>query len=223
METDERQCLARVMFFESLRSSDDGMLAVGTVVMNRITSGRYPHTICGTVGQKNQFAPGALTSPFEGLGKAKALRVADRVLAGARYPGLDNVYFFHTTGYTFPYHNMHYVVVAGGNSFYYKTGDRAPSLDLPGSPPAQLAYGETRVAANSPLPEPIDWPRRNSNPDDAAPPPVDRPRPMRSAVAYDPPVAAVPVADPRPLQPAPTPPMPADTSGDSGPDYQSLY
>src|SRR5690606_13334803 len=35
----ERECLARAMFFESRRSSRDGLVAVGTVVMNRVDSG----------------------------------------------------------------------------------------------------------------------------------------------------------------------------------------
>ncbi len=57
----EQQCLARAMYFESNRSSDEGMLAVGTVVMNRVHSGKYPPSICGVVGQKKQFAPGVLS------------------------------------------------------------------------------------------------------------------------------------------------------------------
>ncbi|MDD9332228.1 MAG: cell wall hydrolase, partial [Bartonella sp.] len=32
----ERQCLMRAMYFESNRSSREGMIAVGTVVMNRV-------------------------------------------------------------------------------------------------------------------------------------------------------------------------------------------
>jgi spore germination cell wall hydrolase CwlJ-like protein len=220
METNERQCLARVMFFESLRSSDDGMLAVGTVVMNRIASGRYPQSICGTVGQKNQFAPGALTSPFEGAGKARALRVADEVIAGARMPGLENVMFFHTTGYTFPYHNMHYVLVAGGNSFYYKTGDRPWSPnDLPGSPPSQLAYEQTRMASN------LTFPTPKAAPDYPRPVPVDPPQPAEPAVAYDPAPAAEPVEDRQAQSPQPAPMRldPAEPSGVPEPNFQSLY
>src|SRR3954462_2979187 len=86
-EPDERLCLARAMYFESNRSSDEGMLAVGTVVLNRRESGRYPRTICGVVGQPRQFAPGALSLPMDGKGRDRAVRMADRVLAGARYPG----------------------------------------------------------------------------------------------------------------------------------------
>ncbi|ODR95198.1 hypothetical protein AUC70_05720 [Methyloceanibacter stevinii] len=56
--TDERECLVRAMYFESNRSSYDGSMAVGTVVMNRLESERFPNTICGVVGQHKQFAPG---------------------------------------------------------------------------------------------------------------------------------------------------------------------
>jgi spore germination cell wall hydrolase CwlJ-like protein len=118
----ERQCLARAMYFESNRSSADGMLAVGTVVMNRVQSGQYPGSVCGVVGQKNQFAPGVLSKPMnEGHSRALAEQVADAVLRGKRHRGVgDRAMFFHTAGHRFPYRNMHYVYVAGGNAFYEK-------------------------------------------------------------------------------------------------------
>ncbi|RYE38242.1 MAG: cell wall hydrolase, partial [Hyphomicrobiales bacterium] len=59
----DKECMMRAMYFESNRSSPDGMLAVGTVVMNRLYDGRYPKSVCGVVGQKNQFAQGVLTKP----------------------------------------------------------------------------------------------------------------------------------------------------------------
>src|SRR4051794_17142811 len=68
----ERDCMARVMYFESLRSSSDGMVAVGTVVENRRQSGRYPSSVCGVVGQRNQFADGALWKRMSGPGRARA-------------------------------------------------------------------------------------------------------------------------------------------------------
>src|SRR5262245_51029288 len=77
----DRQCLARAMYFESVRSSEDGMLAVGTVVMNRRESGKYPKTVCGVVGQKNQFAPGVLSRPMtEKRSRERAEKVAAQVL-----------------------------------------------------------------------------------------------------------------------------------------------
>ena len=116
-----RECLTRVMYFESNRSSEDGMLAVGTVVMNRLADPRYPKTVCAVVGQKNQFAPGVLHKPMKEKGSAqRAARVADAVLAGARHPVLHSAQHFHQAGLRFPYNNMHYVLEAGGNEFYEK-------------------------------------------------------------------------------------------------------
>ena len=57
------ECMTRVMYFESNRSSAEGMLAVGTVVMNRLRDPKYPNSVCAVVGQKNQFAPGVFGSP----------------------------------------------------------------------------------------------------------------------------------------------------------------
>ena len=117
----ERECLARAMYFESNRSSDAGMLAVGTVVMNRVKARKYGANVCEVVGAHRQFAPGVLTRAMTDSGAPRARRMADLVLAGKRHQGVQNAQFFHTAGYKFPYRNMRYVLVAGGNAFYDKT------------------------------------------------------------------------------------------------------
>lgn len=116
----EKECMMRAMYFESNRSSPDGMLAVGTVVMNRLNDPRYPKSVCSVVGQKNQFAQGVLTKPMTDSGAVLAAQVADQVLRGVRHPGVQNAQHFHTAGLRFPYDNMFYVLEAGGNEFYEK-------------------------------------------------------------------------------------------------------
>jgi spore germination cell wall hydrolase CwlJ-like protein len=116
----EKECLMRAMYFESNRSSSEGMLAVGTVVMNRQADPRYPKSVCGVVGQKNQFAQGVLTRKMTDSGAVLASQMADQVLRGARHPGVRNAQHFHTAGLRFPYNNMYYVLEAGGNEFYEK-------------------------------------------------------------------------------------------------------
>ncbi|KQX42822.1 spore-cortex-lytic enzyme prepeptide [Devosia sp. Root436] len=116
----EKECMMRAMYFESNRSSAEGMLAVGTVVMNRVNDARYPRTVCGVVGQKNQFAQGVLTRKMTDSGAILASQMADQVLRGARHPGVQNAQHFHTAGLRFPYNNMYYVLEAGGNEFYEK-------------------------------------------------------------------------------------------------------
>lgn len=118
--TDERECLMRAMYFESNRSSEEGMLAVGTVVMNRVQDAKYPKSICGVVGQPNQFAPGVMTNPMTSRATTRVAAVADRVIAGERNEQVASALHFHTAGYNYPYRNMHYVAVAGGNAFYEK-------------------------------------------------------------------------------------------------------
>jgi spore germination cell wall hydrolase CwlJ-like protein len=118
----DRECLERAMFFESNRSSRDGMIAVGTVVMNRLRSGNHGTTICQVVGEPGQFAPGVMTRPMNSRAMPDVEEAADAVLKGERKAKLKNTMYFHTAGLRFPYKNMHYTMVAGGNAFYEKRG-----------------------------------------------------------------------------------------------------
>ena len=141
----ERDCLARAMFFESRRSSREGLVAVGTVVMNRAKAPEYPDTVCGVVGQKNQFAPGVLSRPMNSKALPDVMAAADAVLKGERHPKIGNAKFFHTAGLKFPYKNMHYVHVAGGNAFYEKRS-RARRA-------AEPVRQQTEIASAVPLPQ----------------------------------------------------------------------
>ncbi|MCP5082130.1 MAG: cell wall hydrolase [Alphaproteobacteria bacterium] len=114
-----RNCLMRAMYFESIRSSREGLLAVGTVVMNRVESPKFPSSVCGVVGQRRQFAPGVLRRKMRG-NQEELAELADAILAGKRHPGVKRAKFFHQAGLSFPYKNMHYVLEAGGNAFYEK-------------------------------------------------------------------------------------------------------
>lgn len=97
----ERDCLIRAMYFESNRSSRDGLMAVGTVVMNRMASPVYPNTICGVVGQPGQFAAGVLTRPLNAKELPPVERAADAILAGERYKPIGDAMHFHVPGSIF--------------------------------------------------------------------------------------------------------------------------
>nr|WP_231592616.1 cell wall hydrolase [Pelagovum pacificum] len=112
--------MERVMYFESNRSSRDGMVAVGSVVMNRVASSEYPDTVCGVVSQPRQFAPGVMRRRMTDSGLPLAKEAAAAVLQGERHPHVGRAEFFHAASYNAPYDNMHYVVTAGGNAFYEK-------------------------------------------------------------------------------------------------------
>lgn len=153
----EKDCLARAMYFEANRSSDDGLLAVGTVVMNRLDSPNYPDSICGIVGQPKQFAEGVLTKPMKEGEKERVEKVATALLAGKRHPEVKGALHFHIAAHTYRYPNMRYVAATGGNRFYEKTdraGNRPPIFPRAvvkmkeGLVPIQLAFAEMAPEAD---------------------------------------------------------------------------
>ena len=133
--TSELECMERAMYFESNRSSRDGMIAVGSVVMNRVESPSYPDTVCGVVSQKNQFAPGIMSSKMNDRSMPLVSEAARSVMAGERHPYIANAQFFHAAGYNANYNNIHYVLVTGGNAFYER---RRPELVTQPSPPPAI-------------------------------------------------------------------------------------
>jgi len=100
----ERECLAQAIYSESRSESQLGQLAVGSVIMNRVSDNRYPDTICGVVEYKNKgvyhfsyqyrkdpnfyhtarvFA-NMQVSAIELEAREKAYEVADKILDGER-------------------------------------------------------------------------------------------------------------------------------------------
>ncbi|WP_095082475.1 cell wall hydrolase [Mesorhizobium sophorae] len=153
----DRECLERAMFFESNRSSRDGMIAVGTVVMNRLRSGNHGSTICEVVGEPGQFAPGVMTRPMNSRAMPDVEEAADAVLKGERKGKLKNTMYFHTAGLRFPYKNMHYTMVAGGNAFYEKRGRNwqplpdEPQVAIASAAPVKPAAPVILVASAEPV------------------------------------------------------------------------
>ncbi|MGZ9811530.1 cell wall hydrolase [Pseudoroseicyclus sp. H15] len=131
----EQECMERAMYFESIRSSRDGMIAVGSVVMNRVESPSYPDTVCEVVGQRGQFAPGIMTSRMNDSSMPLVREAAAAVLRGERHPFIADAQFFHAASYHADYNNIHYVLVAGGNAFYER---RRPELVTQSTPPRQI-------------------------------------------------------------------------------------
>ncbi|MER8496804.1 cell wall hydrolase [Mesorhizobium sp. M1312] len=145
----DKECLQRAMFFESNRSSRDGMIAVGTVVMNRLRSGKHGNTICQVVGERGQFAPGVMTRRMNSKAMPDVEEAAEAVLRGERKAKLKNTMFFHTAGLRFPYKNMHYTMIAGGNAFYEKRGRNWKPL--PDEPTVAVAQSTPRTSARAPV------------------------------------------------------------------------
>ncbi|MFD1704279.1 cell wall hydrolase [Methylopila henanensis] len=210
----DRDCLARAMYFESHRGSDEGMRAVGTVVANRVKSGSYGSTVCDVVAQKGQFAPGVMTKAMDDSGAERARRVADEVLQGKRHPGVRNAMFFHTAGLRFPYPNMHYVLLAGGNAFYEKRSveTQADLRENARSRALALAFAKTDPTAEAkPIVVASLSPREAPQPQEQRAPQAQTPEtPATVAVTTTETPSAPPAFAPIPLPPQAFPTLAAE-------------
>ncbi|MGH6813545.1 MAG: cell wall hydrolase [Methylocella sp.] len=90
----ENRCLAEAIYFEARGESGEGQAAVAQVVLNRVSSGLYPATICGVVYQ-NRRHYNACQFSFACDGKSlridepgawrQAVRIAGEVTNGKTY------------------------------------------------------------------------------------------------------------------------------------------
>lgn len=99
--TSDVALLAAVLECEA-GASYDGMLAVGTIVMNRVASPSFPNSIPDVIYQKNQFyAPGneVLNGVLARGPSASACSAAQAVIGGTRHSAVLNCYFFYSAAY----------------------------------------------------------------------------------------------------------------------------
>jgi len=90
----ERKCLAEAIYFEARSEPEEGQAAVAQVVLNRVSSGLYPASVCGVVYQ-NRHRWHACQFSFACEGKSlritddeswgTARRIADAVMDGKTY------------------------------------------------------------------------------------------------------------------------------------------
>jgi len=52
VNTRDLDCLAKNIFYEASNESEEGMVAVGLVTINRSNDGKFPPSICGVVNQR---------------------------------------------------------------------------------------------------------------------------------------------------------------------------
>ena len=121
-EVDE---LARIMQAED-GSSQEGMIAVGYVVLHRVNDPRYPDTIHDVIFEKNQFSPvnnGSIYTPASAtaLNLARLVingKVVDPVAATGKLDG-PSLFFLSRKSYKVPdeYINTHPVAYVGNHVF----------------------------------------------------------------------------------------------------------
>ena len=109
---DESRLLAALIQCEAGTASEEGMLAVGAVVMNRVRSAAYPNTITGVIYASGQFTPalnGKLAARYNGTVHEACIRAAQKALNGETNVG--GATHFRRAG-------RHEGMLIGGNVFW---------------------------------------------------------------------------------------------------------
>ena len=116
VSTDDLVLLAALLQCEAGTSNYDALLAVATVVMNRVESGRFPNTLYDVIYQKGQFSPtwnGSLKKVLANGPASLCYTVARDALNGKRLDKVQGCLFFNASWAT----NRNGVKV-GGNIFW---------------------------------------------------------------------------------------------------------
>ena len=114
-ETTDLVLFAAILQCEAGGYNYDGILAVATVIMNRVESPLYPNTISGVVYQSGQFAPtwdGSLSRVLQRGPVSLCYQVAQDALGGARLASVSGCYQFRSASTGMSGINV------GGNVFF---------------------------------------------------------------------------------------------------------
>ncbi len=111
MAQSAQQCLALAMYWEAKSEGPDGMLAVASVVLNRVAHPEFPDTVCGVVKQGGESPPcqfswwcdGKSDLPVEARPWATATRIAERVLRDPPSDLTRGALFFHNISVETPW------------------------------------------------------------------------------------------------------------------------
>lgn len=116
----ELKCLAIGVYYESKGEPLSGQLAVAEVILNRMTSGRFPTSVCSVLKQRGQFSfvrRGVLPTPPANAQWRTALAVARVAQKELWSSPADKALFFHAR-YVKPAWARARVASIGNHIFY---------------------------------------------------------------------------------------------------------
>ncbi|MGH6943295.1 MAG: cell wall hydrolase [Geminicoccaceae bacterium] len=107
----QTRCLALALYFEARTEGREGMLAVASVVLNRVADPQFPDTVCGVVKQGGETPPcqfswwcdGRSDRPTDEASWQRALKIAKGVLAEPPRDRTRGALFFHSVDIRAPW------------------------------------------------------------------------------------------------------------------------
>ena len=138
VEKQQVECLAQNIYYEAGYEPTKGQIAVAMVTLNRVHSGAFPKSICGTMTQKTEYTCqfSWYCDDYKRI-KAEAYRytkhekeVFDQARAVALYTYLNykkiedvthGAIFFHTKDIDPKWKNVYITTIIGNHIFYRKS------------------------------------------------------------------------------------------------------
>jgi len=127
-EVDARsqQCLALALYWEARGEGRQGMLAVSSVVLNRIEDERFPDTVCGVVYEGGESPPcqfswwcdGKSDDPINQAKWSEVFSLAHTFLARRPQDPTDGALFYHATSIQNPWRRQ--LTAQIGNHIFYR-------------------------------------------------------------------------------------------------------
>ena len=126
VETRAQRCVALAMYWEARGEGRDGMLAVGSVVLNRVDDDRFPDSVCGVVYQGGETPPcqfswwcdGKSDRPTQQAAWLASLDLARDLLADRPPDPTHGALFFHNTSIKAPWRRDRTARI--GNHVFYR-------------------------------------------------------------------------------------------------------
>jgi spore germination cell wall hydrolase CwlJ-like protein len=121
-----QKCLALAMYWEARGEGHRGMLAVGSVVLNRVEDDRFPDTVCDVVYQGGETPPcqfswwcdGKSDRPSHQASWERSRILADSLLTARPQDPTNGALFFHTKSVRPPWRREQTVQI--GNHVFYR-------------------------------------------------------------------------------------------------------
>lgn len=124
----QRQCLALALYWEAKAEGRDGMLAVASVILNRVAHPEFPDTVCGVVEQGGETAPcqfswwcdGKSDRPTEAAAWRQARDTAAHALLAPPRDRTRGALFFHSVDIAEPWRVPRQRTVQIGRHVFYR-------------------------------------------------------------------------------------------------------
>jgi N-acetylmuramoyl-L-alanine amidase len=125
---ESRRCLALTMYWEAKSEGAEGMLAVASVVLNRVEHPAFPNSVCAVVRQGGEEPPcqfswwcdGRSDRPVEPQVWSLAQRLARTALAEPPHDRTRGALFFHNASIATPWLRKRVRTAQIGSHIFYR-------------------------------------------------------------------------------------------------------